>query len=93
MRLVDADYLKTRAIRVSTTKEHCYIKAVGTKEIDKAPTVDAVSVVRCKDCKYFVQTEPYDPDECMKWMVKWGVAYTDPDGYCHKGERKDNETD
>ena len=52
---------------------------------------DVVPVVRCKGCKYFVQGEPYDPCECMKWMVKFGVAYTTPpDGYCHKAERKDN---
>lgn len=44
-RLIDADALKERAIRVSTVKEHCYMKAVGTKEIDKAPTIDAVPVV------------------------------------------------
>ncbi len=44
-RLIDANTLKERAIRVSTVKEHCYFKAVGTKEIDKAPTVDAVEVV------------------------------------------------
>lgn len=42
MRLIDADALKERAIRVSTVKEHCYMKAVGTHEIDKAPTVDAI---------------------------------------------------
>lgn len=40
MRLIDADALKERAIRVSTVKEHCYMKAVGTHEIDKAPTVE-----------------------------------------------------
>lgn len=53
-------------------------------------TVDAVEVTRCKDCRHFVQGEPYDPCECMKWKVKFGVAYTEPDGYCHKAERKDN---
>ena len=51
---------------------------------------NTVELVRCKDCKYFVQGEPYDPCECMKWKVKFGVAYTEPDGYCHKAERKDN---
>jgi hypothetical protein len=60
-------------------------------ELAKIPPVDAVEVVRCNDCKHFVQGEPYDPCECMKWMVKFGVAYTTPDGYCHKGERKDND--
>lgn len=44
MRLIDADALKERAIRVSTVKEHCYFKAVGTREIDKAPTIDATPV-------------------------------------------------
>ena len=44
-RLIDANALKERAIRVSTVKEHCYMKAVGTHEIDKAPTVDAVEVI------------------------------------------------
>ena len=53
MSLIDADALKERAIRVSTVKEHCYMKAVGTHEIDKAPTIDAVAVVRCKDCKHW----------------------------------------
>ena len=47
-RLIDANALKERAIRVSTVKEHCYIKAVGTHEIDKAPTVDAVEVVHAE---------------------------------------------
>jgi hypothetical protein len=40
MRLIDADALKKRAIRVSTVKERCYMKAVGTHEIDKAPTIE-----------------------------------------------------
>ena len=56
MRLIDADTLKTKAIRCETFKLYdapIFLKAVGTKEIDKAPTIDAVPVVRCKDCKYF----------------------------------------
>ena len=59
--------------------------------VDDAPTVDAVEVVRCKDCKYFVQGELYDPCECMRWIAKFAVAYTEPDGYCHKGGRKADE--
>ena len=49
-RLIDANALKKRAIKMVTVnslgnKQHCYFKAVGTDEIDKAPTVDAVEVV------------------------------------------------
>lgn len=47
-----------------------------------------VEVVRCKDCIFSAQHDPYDPMECVKWATKWGVCYTTPDGYCHKGERK-----
>ena len=49
---------------------------------------DDVRVVRCKDCRFSAQHDPYEPMECMKWTTKWGVAYTTPDGHCHKGERK-----
>ena len=85
-RLIDANALKKEAWPERYTGEGI----IYVEDVDKAPTVDAVEVVRCKDCKYFVQGEPYDPCECMKWMVKFGVAYTTPDGYCHKAERKDN---
>ena len=52
-----------------------------------------VEVVRCKDCKHFVQSEPYDPCECMKWTVKWGVAYVNPDDFCSYGERREGKDD
>ena len=83
-RLIDANALKKEAWPERYTGEGI----IYVEDVDKAPTVDAVEVVRCKDCEYFVQGEPYDPCECMKWMVKFGVAYTTPDGYCHKAERK-----
>ena len=41
MRPIDADALKGKAIKVSTAKlPHTYFKAVGTREIDKAPTIE-----------------------------------------------------
>ena len=97
-RLIDANALTNKFLRHYTKQEKkgnlsfvaCEIKQGFADMVNKAPTVDAVEVVRCKDCKHFVQSEPYDPCECMKWKVKFGVAYTEPDGYCHKAERKDN---
>ena len=88
-RLIDANALKERAIRVSTVKEHCYFKAVGTREIDKAPTVDAVEVVRCKDCKHYGY-EPYDNgDKCCECWGAW--IFPHEEDFCSCGERKDNE--
>jgi hypothetical protein len=92
MRLIDADAL------IAEWCDGCKYLENGLCDQDvcggvllmkETPTIDAVPVVRCKDCKHFVQSEPYDPCECMKWTVKWGVAYTSPDGFCSYGEKRD----
>ena len=78
-RLIDADALKTKAIRCETFKLYdtpIFLKAVGTKEIDKAPTIDAVPVVRCKDCKYFKTRLCENENNHDDW-------------FCADGERKD----
>ena len=78
-RLIDADALKTKAIKCETFKLYnapTFLKAVGTKEIDRAPTVDAVPVVRCKDCKYFKTRLCENKDNYDDW-------------FCADGERKD----
>ena len=84
MRLIDADALKTKAIRCETFKLYdapVFLKAVGTKEIDKAPTVDAVPVVRCKDCAV--------PHNKYTGCPKLNGLVTPPDFYCPFGGRKE----
>lgn len=49
-------------------------------EIEDAPTVDAVPVIRCKDCKY------YDDREWLKCPM---LEPTEKDDYCSKAERKE----
>ena len=59
-RLIDADALKTKAIRCETFKLYdapVFLKAVGTKEIDRAPTVDAVPVSELKKLRDYLYTE------------------------------------
>ena len=98
-RLIDANTLSDKVdeskrnnphnpgmIRANHRNEHDHF----LRMIHDAPTVDAVEVVRCQDCKHFVQSEPYDPCECMKWTVKWGVAYVNPNGFCSYGERRND---
>lgn len=71
-RLIDANALKERAIRVSTVKEHCYMKAVGTQEIDKAPTVDAVEVVHSR----FVNVVDFGDDQgCFGYCERCGSIH------------------
>ena len=66
--------------------------------IKTAPTVDAVEVVRCKDCKYYCQDKingvicrhpALDFDtECFDHWIN-----TNPDDFCSYGEKEgaDNE--
>jgi hypothetical protein len=60
-------------------------------DIDLIPRVDAVEVVRCKDCKHYDKRYALTPGGV--WCAYWGV---DPlaDDFCSYGERRcDNEAD
>lgn len=72
MRLIDADKLERKEFYGN---EYCF-DYVDAEDIDNAPTVDAVEVVRCRDCRKF---KTYG---CR--MVASGY-----DDFCSYGERKD----
>lgn len=53
--------------------------------IKRAPAVDAVEVVRCKDCK---RNPGYKPNgRNMVWCRRWR-DYTPLNGFCGYGERR-----
>lgn len=86
MRLIDADALKEAlnnwAVDLTKSKFPHYIKDDADCIIDSAPTIDAVPVVRCKDCKYWGKVGTV----CvMFWYV------TDQTDFCSFAERKDDE--
>ena len=54
----------------------------GVAIINQFPTVDAVEVVRCKDC-----IKHGDDEECPMLSM---MQYTESDDFCSYGERKDN---
>ena len=56
-----------------------------------APTVDAVEVVRCKDCKHCIRLSHIHPDE-----VRCGKLWTDyitSNDFCSYGERRTDNAD
>ena len=59
---------------------------IAWNKIDQAPTIDAVPVVRCKDC-----IRRYDTDECPMCFLIEGkyCEYTNGNGFCDRGERKE----
>ena len=78
MRLIDANALIEEAYAEGA---YGYVEA---KQIADAPTVDAVEVVTCRDCKY------YDG----KWLCKIsGVPSRKPCDFCSYGEHKDGDVD
>ena len=54
--------------------------------LKKQPTIDAVPVVRCKYC-----IRRYDTDECPMCFLIEGkyCEYTNENGFCDRGERKE----
>lgn len=56
--------------------------------IGRMKTVDAVPVVRCKDCKH---GEVDDPDFPNQYYCHQGCGWNNEDFYCAYGERKDHE--
>lgn len=84
MRLGDLDTLKD-AINFGISDAPTYIKATVDQYIDEAPTIDAVPVVRCRECIY------------CSWQGD-SLVYCDnferdmmPDDFCSVGERKETE--
>lgn len=59
MRLIDADKFE---VYTCVNKSSDYVDGVQSilEAIDSAPTVDAVEVVRCKDCEYAERYEQMD---------------------------------
>ena len=107
MRLIDADALPSRALEekrfVFTMHDRIkneYIVETVYKDladfINEAPTIDAVPVVRCKDCKHYSYEPSIHRYECNIFNGAYEfIGYpTNPDDFCSYGERKDNhETD
>ena len=61
------------------------------KALREAPTVDAVEVVRCKDCKHYT----YADNRAFGFPVKrceWtGFEDVDENDFCSRGERRTDE--
>lgn len=86
MRPIDADAL-IRAIN-----QTCSLKVVSLDNlaciIEKQPTIDAVPVVRCKDCVSF-HYSGMGGDDGITYCAK-GIEMQ-PTDFCSYGERKDDE--
>ena len=105
-RLIDADALKytQQVMYKKGDSDEVFVEwFISATEIDNAPTVDAVQVVRCKDCKHWDEHSQYGFDSengvygnyCMLWTPDddFYAVETPADGFCFKAKRKDEEAD
>lgn len=82
MRLINADdkLLRAELFTYINTGMETAINA-----IDKAPTIDAVEVVRCKNCKYWHSNTEF----CDVWSHMNIAQRTLADDYCSLAERRE----
>lgn len=81
MRLIDADKIRNKLKQKEINPATIFINEVLIGLLDDAPTIDAVPVVRCEDCRFFKG----DGLECH-----WGMFAYEED-YCSHGERRADE--
>ena len=83
MRLIDLDS--------EYIQETLYRRAFKTRQdieewLNSAPIIDAVPVVRCKDCKHYEIHKPKVLENCER---KGYIIPMKPDDFCSYGERKE----
>ena len=91
MRLIDADKLIERINNAERISSIPYAEQMKSNLLFLAktqPTIDAVEVVRCKDCKYGEVD-----DEAFPWQYFCGYTgdnWNDENHFCGYGERKND---
>lgn len=76
MRLIDADVAECWMVQNEAVMDIAILKAI--------PTVDAVPVVRCKNCEYFGVNDENVP-YCLN---PFGLDDPEPNGFCNYGVQK-----
>ena len=87
MRLIDADRLRfsQRYAKADPDSDRLVpVYAIDQPMIDAAPTVDAVPVVRCKDCRYFYQSALHTTCDLAD-----GLAWPGEDDFCSLAQRRE----
>ena len=107
-RLIDANALKSEFEWLkSVVNESSKGEVMDVMQrIDNAPTVDAVEVVRCRECRWSRRKDHREPTETPKLLIcqcfmnhhipaPWGARLAvDPEHFCFYGERRsDNAAD
>ena len=92
-RLIDAnalmDVIRQHEYRLATKQgsiDYGMFTLGIQQAVDEQPTVDAVEVVRCRECKYRFKNNGHSRDGCPIVDAK---IWMDDDDFCSHGEQKE----
>lgn len=91
-RIIDADKLRKDVLDLPNCYNgfsDAYDKAMIIDLIDEQPTVDAIPVVRCRDCKWWKTNYMWNGSERKVCVIEAYEPVRNEDDYCSLGERKD----
>lgn len=95
MRLIDADALKHAVSNIDMhgrSEQFYEIMGEIAEVLSSAPTIDAVPVVRCRECENATMTVNGELKYCKFWQPDGGDAlYLPGDFFCGEGKRMDAE--
>ena len=90
-RYIDVDKLR----ETSSVWMDGNVLVMSVQDVDNAPTVDVVEVVRCKDCKYWNEREMECNNDYVATDNEGGASFSLNfylDDFCSYGERRtDND--
>ena len=86
MRLIDADALFEMCFENLDDGDCLY--RIPPDYVDDMPTIDAVEVVRCRDCVWYQPKWLKGVDVCGKIMHN--ALRVEADFFCQRGERKED---
>ena len=94
MRLIDADATIYALNVASRGDSKDVIRNLVICFLLASPTVDAVPVIRCKDCKFWMKN-PYRESSVFGLCFKHKdiAIASDETDWCSRAERKNDETD
>lgn len=93
-RLIDADAIDKRYVPIAPVlcgDDVHYEWVAFIEDINKLPTVDAVPVIRCYECKYFKEFEKGFSSDWDGSCRYWNTHSTVYSNFCGCGARMDEE--
>lgn len=87
MRLIDADVLNRKKKYSFQVIGGCFPKSewfIKLEDLHRAPTVDAVPVIRCRECKKSSYDEEFGKRCCNRDS---GCVLVTDDDFCSRGDR------